>query len=199
VRFIERERARINKPWHINTPGPGRPRPRRWLVEKARTKKSGRIATEATEAKTQARFIAFVRERRRLFHINTVILLSADEIGEACRGAKATGIICIEFCANFRPSPSRLRSNLSALTESRQSQRRDSFNGENAKIPGSSEQSSQHRSPSDRHDRRCDRDSHSRIRPLSRRWSQDPSAYVSPRNRCKLELSVSRSRSAQLR
>jgi len=176
VRFIERERARINKPWHINTPGPGRPRPRRSLVEKARTKKSGRIATEATEAKTQARFIAFVRERRRLFHINTVILLSADEIGEACRGAKATGIICIEFCANFRPSLSRLRSNLLALselpisvsTESSQSQRRDNFDGENAKIPGSSEPPSIE-SPSDRHDRRCDRDSHSRIRPLSRR------------------------------
>jgi hypothetical protein len=61
--------------------GPGR-RGALPLVEKARTRKSGRIATEATEAKTQARFIAFVRERRRLFHINTVMLLTADEIGE---------------------------------------------------------------------------------------------------------------------
>lgn len=53
VRFIERGRARINKPWHINTRSKARARlARSWKKQEWR-KANRRIARNGTEAKTR--------------------------------------------------------------------------------------------------------------------------------------------------
>lgn len=53
VRFIERGRARINKPWHINTRSKARARLARSWKKREWRKANRRIARNGTEAKTR--------------------------------------------------------------------------------------------------------------------------------------------------